>query len=207
MRNLTLRFTPHLAWSDERNMGTRKSLAVSAEAKVDRIRAMDLQDGDPLANAPADPKLLFTLDEIAARIQPLMSVEAPKDVNGRILEVRPKGHWFEYEVAKRLGYHYPPGGGLFPDIRHQLLEVKHHTGKEITVDFGRNHPASKDVPEERWNEKAKARICDIRYLIALAPPPNYRVTVIVLASGAEIDSIFGVSPTQTIKYQLGIPKR
>jgi hypothetical protein len=29
----------------------------------------------------------------------------------------------------------------------------------------------------------------------------------VLATGAEIDSIFGVSPTQTIKYQMGISKK
>lgn len=29
----------------------------------------------------------------------------------------------------------------------------------------------------------------------------------VLATGAEINSIFGVSPTKTIKYQLGISKQ
>ena len=29
----------------------------------------------------------------------------------------------------------------------------------------------------------------------------------VLATGAEINSIFGVSPTATIKYQLGISKQ
>jgi hypothetical protein len=53
----------------------------------------------------------------------------------------------------------------------------------------------------------KARVRDIRYLIALAPPPVFRVTVLVLATGAEIDSIFGVSPTKTVKYQLGISKQ
>jgi hypothetical protein len=29
----------------------------------------------------------------------------------------------------------------------------------------------------------------------------------VLATGSEINNIFGVSPTQTVKYQLGISKR
>ena len=48
---------------------------------------------------------------------------------------------------------------------------------------------------------------DIRYLIALAPPPEFRVTAMVLATGAEINAIFGVSPTATIKYQLGISKQ
>ena len=32
------------------------------------------------------------------------------------------------------------------------------------------------------------------------------MSVIVIATGSEIDSIFGVSATQTIKYQLGISK-
>ncbi len=178
-----------------------------ANSKRDRIHALDLSDGDSLANAPADPTLLFSLEELAFLLQPLMGLDAPRDENNRILEVRPKGHWFEFEVAKCLGYHYPPGAGLFPDLRHQLLEVKHHTGKSVTVDFGHHHPGSEEVLSARWNEKMQARVRDIRYLIALAPPPQFRVSVLVLATGAEIDSLFGVSPTQTIKYQLGISKQ
>jgi hypothetical protein len=49
--------------------------------------------------------------------------------------------------------------------------------------------------------------CDIRYAIALAPPPAFAITVLVLATGAQINDIFGVSPTPTIKYQLGISSR
>jgi hypothetical protein len=179
-------------------------LLATALKKRARIHALDLADGDPLANAPADPALLYTLEEIAILVKPLMGVDAPRDDRGRLLEVRPKGHWFEFEVAKRLGYHYPPGAGLFPDLRHQLLEVKHHTGKSVTIDFGQHHPGSEDIIEARWNEKARCRVCDIRYLIALAPPPEHKVTVLVLATGADINTIFGVSPTKTIKYQLGI---
>lgn len=177
------------------------------EGKVSRIHTLDLADGEPLANALADPSLVFRLDELAALLKPLMGLDAPRDDNDRILEVRPKGHWFEFEVAKRLGYHYPPRAGFFPDIQHQLLEVKHHTGKEVTIDFGHHHPGSTEELLGRWNERMKARVCDIRYLIALAPPPEYKVTVIVLATGQEIDGIFGVSPKPTIKYQLGISKR
>ena len=126
------------------------------------------------------------------------------DTNGRILEVRPKGHWFEFEVAKRLGYNYPPGGGLFPDIRHQALEIKHHTGKSITVDFGRYHPGSDDVINETWNRQLQLKVNQIRYLIALAPPPKFKVTTLIVLTGAQIINVFGVSPTATIKYQMGI---
>jgi len=179
----------------------------SATSKRERLHALDLADGEPLANAPADPTLVFSLDEVAFLLKPLMELDAPRDENGRILEVRPKGHWFEFEVSKLLGYHYPPGSGLFPDLRHQCLEVKHHTGKSVTIDFGHHHPGSEEVIEARWNEKVRVRVCDIRYLIALAPPPLFQVSVMVLATGAEINSIFGVSPTATIKYQLGISKQ
>jgi hypothetical protein len=182
-------------------------LLQSALAKRQRVHALDLADGEPLANAPAEPTILFSLQELAVLIKPLMGLDAPRDEADRILEVRPKEHWFEFEVTKALGYHYPPGAGLFPDLRHQLLEVKRHTGKSVTIDFGHHHPGSDEILEARWNEKARARVCDIRYLIALAPPPDYRVSVLVLATGAEINSIFGVSPTKTIEYQLGISKQ
>ena len=188
-------------------MTSTSKLLRSAGGKRDRIHSLDLGDGDPLANAPADPALLYTLDEIATLVKPLMGVDAPRDDGGRILEVRPKGHWFEFEVARRLGYHYPPGSGLFPDLRHQLFEVKHHTGKSVTIDFGHHHPGSEVVIDARWNERTRVKVCDIRYLIALAPPPAHKVSVMVLATGAEINNIFGVSPTKTIKYQLGISNR
>ena len=185
-------------------MASKEAIRISAEKKKALLHDLDLTDGEPLANAQADSSVLFSLEEIAWLLKPIMGMDAPRDGQDRLLEVRPKGHWFEYEVVKCLGYHYPPGAGLFPDVRHQLLEVKHHTGKAVTIDFGHHHPASEEVPNARWNEKVKARIRDIRYLIALAPPPDFKVTVLVLATGAEIDSIFGVSPTKTIKYQLGI---
>jgi hypothetical protein len=188
-------------------MTNKSALRRSAEQKKKDIHGLDLADGEPLTNAPADPSTLYSLEELAILLKPLMGIDAPRDSQNRILEVRPKGHWFEYEVVKCLGYHYPPGSGLFPDVRHQLLEVKHHTGKTVTIDFGHHHPDSKVVIDARWNEKAKASIRDIRYLIALAPPPDYKVTILVLATGAEIQKIFRVSPTQTIKYQLGISSK
>ncbi|MBI3096962.1 MAG: hypothetical protein HYY93_01755 [Planctomycetes bacterium] len=188
-------------------MTRRLSLAESCALKREKIHTADLTDGAPLANAPADRSLLYTRPELAFLLKPLMGLDAPRDDSNRILEVRPKGHWFEFETARKLGYHYPPGAGLFPDLRHQLLEVKHHTGKSTTIDFGHHHPGSKQVLEVRWNSIVRARVCDIRYLIALAPPPAFKVTVMVLATGAEINSIFGVSPTKTIKYPLGISNK
>lgn len=185
-------------------MNSRQTLLASANKKKKLIYQTDIEDANSLANQPPVDETLFTLEEIAILTEDLMSIDAPTDMNGRILEVRPKGHWFEFEVAKRLGYHYPPGGGLFPDIRHQALEIKHHTGKSITVDFGRYHPGANDVINETWNRQLRLKVNQIRYLIALSPPPKFKVTTLIVLTGAQIVNVFGVSPTATIKYQMGI---
>lgn len=185
----------------------RKQISASANAKKLAIYQKDLEDAGVLANQPPDPEVLYTLEEMAVLIDDLMSIDAPKDAEGRILEVRPKGHWFEFEVAKKLGYNYPPGGGLFPDIRHQAMEIKHHTEISVKVDFGRYHPGSDDVINEVWNRKLQLRVNQIRYLIALAPPPKFKVATLILLTGAQIVKVFGVSPKATIKYQMGISEK
>lgn len=185
---------------------SKKQLLNAALSKKNLIYRQDLEEEDLANEAPIDD-LFYTLEEIAILLEGLMGIDAPKDENGRILEVRPKGHWFEYEVARRLGYHFAPKGGLFPDIRHQALEIKHHTGKSVTVDFGRYHPGSDKIINEVWNRKLQLRVNQIRYLIALAPPPKFKVTTLILLTGAQIVNVFGVSPKATIKYQMGISEK
>jgi hypothetical protein len=180
------------------------SLVNSAEQKKKLIYQLDLEEAQGLTSQPPHQELLYSLEEIAILTQDLMQIDAPIDTNGRILEVRPKGHWFEFEVAKRLGYHYPPSSGLFPDIRHQALEIKHHTGKSVTVDFGRHHPGSDEIINELWNRELQFKVNQVRYLIALAPPPEFKITSLIILTGAQIINVFGVSPTATIKYQMGI---
>ncbi len=186
--------------------GSKRQILNAALLKKNLIHRQDLEEKDLVNEAPFDD-LFYTLEEIAVLLEDLMGIDAPKDENGRILEVRPKGHWFEYEVAKRLGYHFAPKGGLFPDIRHQALEIKHHTGKAVTVDFGRYHPGSDKVINEVWNRRLQLRVNQIRYLIALAPPPKFKVTTLILLTGAQIVNVFGVSPKATIKYQMGISEK
>jgi hypothetical protein len=186
----------------------KQDILQSAQQKKKLIYQKDLEDANVLASQPSlEGALFYTIEEIAVLIEELMEMNAPRDHNGRLLEVRPKGHWFEFEVAKCLGYNYPPSSGLFPDIRHQVLEIKHHTGKNITVDFGRYHPASEEIINETWNQTLQIKVNQVRYLIALAPPPSYKVATLILLTGAQIVDVFGVSPKATIKYQMGISKQ
>ncbi len=178
-----------------------------ANRKKQLIYQRDLEDANVLANQQPETSLLYTIEEIAVLVEELMGTEAPRDKAGRILEVRPKGHWFEFEVAKHLGYNYPPASGLFPDIRHQALEIKHHTGRSVTVDLGRHHPGSDEIINETWNRELQLSVNQIRYLIALAPPPKHEVTTLIILTGTQIMTVFGVSPKATIKYQMGISNR
>lgn len=60
------------------------------------------------------------------------------------------------------------------------------------------------LKNEIWNRELQWRVNQIRYLIALAPPPEHTVTTLIILTGAQIMSVFGVSPKATIKYQMGI---
>jgi hypothetical protein len=181
-----------------------KQLLTNTTMKKKLIYQTDLEDGLVLANQRPAEELFYTLDEIAVLVEGLMGVETPTLSNERILEGCSKDYWFKYEVAKRLGYHFPPLAEIFPAIRHQALEIKHCSEEHVTFDFGRYHPGSDEIINETWNRKLQLKVNQIRYLIALAPPPQFKVTTLILLTGAQIINVFGVSPKATIKYQMGI---
>ncbi|MCI0696892.1 hypothetical protein L0337_33415 [candidate division KSB1 bacterium] len=177
-----------------------KQLLTNANAKKKLIYQTDLEDGLVLANQRPEEELFYTLEEIAVLVKDLMGVETPTVSNGRILEGCTKDYWFKFEAAKRLGYHFSPLAEIFPGIRHQALEVKHCSGEFVTLDFGLYHPGSEEIINETWNRKLQLKVNQIRYLIALAPPPQFKVTTLILLTGAQIINVFGVSPKATIKY-------
>jgi hypothetical protein len=176
-------------------------------AKKKLLYQKDLEEATVLANDKPEPDLFYSLEEIADLTEDLLGIDTPKGKNGNVLNDSAKASWFIYEVARRLGYHFSPLAGIFPAIRHQALEIKHHTGKSVTVDFGRYHPGSDKVINEVWNRKLQLRVNQIRYLLTLAPPPKFKVTTLILLTGAQIVNVFGVSPKATIKYQMGISEK
>ena len=189
----------------EANNSLISSVAKSAEEKRKKITELDeASAGDPLLLKPPSPELLYTLDELGFLLKELIGLEAPRDETGRILDVRPKGMWFEWEVAKLLGYTQRAKTGTFPDMRHQLMETKHHIGKSITIDFGRHYPGSLVAIPGAWNKKTKYKETEVRYLVALAPPPDFQIVTLIIKTGEQLVEAFGGSITQTIKYQMGI---
>jgi hypothetical protein len=178
----------------------------AAEERRIKVKDLDTASDQPLVMRLPDTNLLYSLEELAVLLEPLIGIDSPTDSNGRILDVRPKGMWFEAQVAHLLGYNSPPRSGVFPDLRHQLIETKHHVGKSVTIDFGRHHPGSSDLIPGQWNRELGFTERDVRYIIALAPPSKYVLTTLIIQTGEQIVNMFGVPLTQTIKYQMGIPK-
>jgi hypothetical protein len=88
-------------------------------------------------------------------------------------------------ICERLGYRRYEDNGQFPDIRHQLLEVKLQTSP--TIDLGLVLPNSNDHLDIQALGKHHPRHCDTRYALFFAKTDGARVTLthLFLTTGAD----------------------
>jgi hypothetical protein len=66
-------------------------------------------------------------------------------------------------VCNALGYEEYEDNGQFPDVRHQLLEVKLQTSP--TIDLGLVAPSSTELLDVPMIEGSQIRHCDVRYAV------------------------------------------
>jgi hypothetical protein len=113
-----------------------------------------------------------------------------------------RGQALEQIVANLLGY-IPNAtdllAGGYPDIRHQLLEVKIQDSP--TVDLGAFSPAF----EETLSFSNSITTRDVRYLIALMDAKYATVQGIVLCSGSLLGEHFAYVSDTSFKSQRSIP--
>jgi len=118
---------------------------------------------------------------------------------------RNRGAALHHLVCQALGYTSYQDDGQFPDVRHQLLEVKLQTSP--TIDLGLVRPNSTeplDVPQIR----AKTlRHCDVRYAIFYAHSDGKRValTNLFLTTGQVFLSRFPQFQGKVLNKKLQIP--
>jgi hypothetical protein len=88
-------------------------------------------------------------------------------------------------VCERLGYSSYEDNGQFPDIRHQLLEVKLQTSP--TIDLGLVLPSSEEHCDVRQLRGYHPRHCDTRYAIFFANTDGNLVTLthLIVTTGAD----------------------
>jgi len=76
----------------------RQRIQESALRKRENIRKLEQQLKEPLIMQTPDVNLLFTLEELSYLLNDLIGLKSPTDDRGRILDVRPKGMWFEFRL-------------------------------------------------------------------------------------------------------------
>lgn len=113
-------------------------------------------------NPSTDPVLgeLFSIKCIGEKLKPLIG-RTFKDT-GREQD-RNRGEGLHRLVCQALGYQLYGDSGQFPDVRHQLLEVKLQTSP--TIDLGRVLPTSKAPLGVPSLNGFTPRHCDTRYAV------------------------------------------
>lgn len=131
---------------------------------------VDLRKSTPISNPT--PGNLLPIGIIFNQLKKLIGVKFP---DSGYDQERNRGAALHRLVCKQLGYTDFYDDGRFPDIRHQLLEVKLQTSP--TIDLGLICPDSTEPLELPLILGKKIRHCDIRYAIFYAKTDGKEVNI------------------------------
>ncbi len=162
---------------------------------------VDLANVASPVNHPAAGQLL-PISEIFKRLSRLVG-ESFED-RGYDQE-RNRGAELHRLVCQRLGYLDYRDDGQFPDVRHQLLEVKLQTSP--TIDLGLVCPDSIETLDVPKIEGQQIRHCDARYALFYAKTDGENVTLthFLLTTGERFFSRFPKFQGKVLNKKLQIP--
>lgn len=108
-------------------------------------------------------------------------------------------------VCQYLGYSNYKDDGRFPDVKHQLLEVKLQTSP--TIDLGLFSPDSTDILDIPLINGKQIRHCDVRYAIFFAEIIDgmVRITHFFLTTGEDFFNRFPQFQGKVLNSKLQIP--
>lgn len=108
-------------------------------------------------------------------------------------------------VCRHLGYQCYEDDGQFPDVKHQLLEIKLQTS--ITIDLGLVLPTSTEYLDLPAINNLRVRHCDVRYAIFYAETNNGIVEIkgLFLTAGASFFTKFQQFKGNTTNSKIQIP--
>jgi len=150
---------------------------------------------------PADGELL-SIKTIFDRLQKLVGNTFP---NTGFDQERNRGAALHRLICQNLGYKDYRDDGRFPDIRHQLLEVKLQTSP--TIDLGLVCPDSTEVLDTPKIRGYQVRHCDVRYALfyATIEGGNVRLTHFFLTTGQAFFTRFPRFEGKVLNKKLQIP--
>jgi len=145
---------------------------------------------------------ILPIESVFARLSALVGksfVDAGAD------QERNRGAALHRLVCEALGYRSYQDDGQFPDVRHQLLEVKLQTSP--TIDLGLVTPESVEPLDVPMIGGQQIRHCDVRYGIFYASIENgmVKLTHFFLTTGAAFFSRFPQFQGKVLNAKLQIP--
>jgi hypothetical protein len=166
-----------------------------------------LRERDHLAhfeNSPTDNPTAETLLPIAVIFERLEALVGHTFADVGYDQERNRGAELHRLVCQRLGYDDYQDIGTFPDIRHQLLEVKLQTSP--TIDLGLVLPDSQEPLDIKIGER-QVRPCDTRYALFYAHTDGERVTLthLYLTTGEAFFDRFPQFRGKVVNKKLQIP--
>ena len=197
---------------------TRKYQArlIFGESKSELVAAQDTDllqpfvraevDFEPVANPAGPPRegQLLTIQKIFERLQPLVGESFPDAGHD---QERNRGAALHRLVCRQLGYADYKDDGRFPDVRHQLLEVKLQTA--LTIDLGLARPNSEEALDAPKIGARQIRYCDVRYALfhAATDGRNVTLTHIFLTTGEKFFTRFPKFQGKVLnkKIQISLP--
>lgn len=177
-----------------------------APLDTERLRALVQPRADfPETASPIDQpqdQVLLPIDEIFQKLSKLVGAHFP-DIG--IDQERNRGAALHRLISQTLGYRDYRDDGRFPDVRHQLLEVKLQTSP--TIDLGLVRPDSEEALDVPMVGGQQIRHCDVRYALFYAETDGTEVTLknFYLSTGEAFFSRFPQFQGKVLNKKLQIP--
>ncbi len=187
------------------NAGTEPAELVSP-ADTAQIRPLLIHGACSKVDAlPTDTPTVAELKPIAEIFRELSTLVGRVIPDAGHDQERNRGATLHRLVCSVLGYQSYADDGQFPDIRHQLLEVKLQTGP--TIDLGLVQPVSIEPLDLDGLPEGAVRHCDVRYAIFGACTDGRNVTLknLVLATGEDFFIRFPQFGGRVLNKKLQIP--
>lgn len=145
---------------------------------------------------------LLPIQNVYSRLTPLIGVSFPDA--GRDQE-RLRGAELHRLVCRALGYTGYADDGRFPDVKHQLLEVKLQTSP--TIDLGLVTPASTEPLDIPKLDGVQVRHCDVRYAVfgAVTDGISVQLNRLFLTTGADFFTRFEQFQGKVLNAKLQLP--
>ncbi|PKR83890.1 restriction endonuclease [Heyndrickxia camelliae] len=157
------------------------------------------------STSPADypqPGEIMPINEVYQRLQSIIGKKFP--YLGALQE-RNRGGMLHSLVCKALGYSDFKDDGQFPDVKHQLLEVKLQTSP--TIDLGLFLPSNEEYLDIPQINGRSIRMCDVRYAIFYGDIENdeVRIKKFYLVTGMDFFQHFTQFGGKKVNKKLQIP--